>query len=346
MFSSALNGVLGALARDIAIDLGTSATRIAVHGKGVVTDEPSVVALRAAGGGRDPAAPRRILAVGSDALAMLGRCPEDVEVVRPIRDGVISDFQVTEMMLRELILRSTAGQILGPRALVCIPHGTTEVEKRALRECAEAAGAREVTLFDQPLAAALGAGLDIAEARGCMVVDIGGGTTEVAVIALGGIVHSRSVRVGGDAMDEAIIRYVRSTHDLLLGPVSAEQAKLELTDLRPRKEKAKLKKMELRGRDLRTGFPRALEMDAGQVRSALEAPVRLILETVVGALHRTPPELSSDIAETGVVLTGNGALLRGLDVALREVCGVPVILAEDPGTAVVRGAARVLARGR
>ncbi|MCB9765294.1 MAG: rod shape-determining protein [Alphaproteobacteria bacterium] len=339
MVSGVISGMLGALSQDVAIDLGTSETRVAVKGRGVVLAEPSMVAVRGAARGGQRGG-RQVIAVGGDARRMLGRTPVDIEVIRPIRDGVISDFEVTEAMLREFVLLSTGGLLVGPRAVMCVPLGTTDVERRALRECAEAAGVREVVMLEQPIAAALGAGLDVTAPQGCMVVDIGGGTTQVAVLALAGTVRSRSVRVGGDQMDEAIVRQLRAERELLIGPVTAEHLKLTLGSATPPQGGAYL---DVRGRDLASGYPRAHRVSAAEVHRALAGPVALIVEAVLATLDRTPPELSADITDTGVVLTGGGAQLPGLDRVLRDACGVPVVVASEPADATVLGAARAMA---
>ncbi|MCB9745237.1 MAG: rod shape-determining protein [Alphaproteobacteria bacterium] len=338
MVSGVLSGVLGALSQDVAVDLGSATTRIALKGKGVVCREPSAVAVRSLKH-RGERGGRRILEVGEGARVMLGRTPRDIEVVRPIRDSVIADFEVTEAMLRELMLRSLSGQILGPRVTVCIPHGTSEVERRAMRECAEAAGARGVLLLDQPLAAALGAGLDVTAPQGCMVVDVGAGTTEVAVIALSGVVQARTVRVGGDQLDEAIVHHLREARGLLIGPLAAEELKLELGSAVPPRES---KVAVVRGREISSGYPRARRVSAAEVHEALTPNVRMIVDTVLATLHKTPPELAADITDTGLLLTGAGAQLAGLEQALREACGVPVVVADAPADAVVRGAERAL----
>lgn len=332
-----LSGVLGALSQDMAIDLGTSTTRVHVRKRGVVCAEPSMVALY-----RDPRGERRVLAVGDEARAMWGRTPGDIEVVRPLREGVIADFEVTEALLR-LLMHQCMGpnHVVGPRAVVTLPYGTTEVERRAMRECAEAAGAREVHLVEEVLAAAIGAGLDVTEPSGNMVVDIGGGTTEVAVVSLGGIVYSRSLKVGGEQMDEALAGHLEQVRGLRVGPSTAESLKHALGSAHERVRMNELT-AEVRGCDVVTGFPRAVSVHADEVRQALAGVVHLIVETLLAALDKTPPELAADIVDKGIVLAGGGAGLRGLDRALGEATGLPVVVADDPAGAVARGAGEAL----
>lgn len=331
MFSS----VLGLFSPDMAIDLGTANTLVYVKGRGVVCNEPSVVALH-----HDRKGNRNILAVGSQAKAMLGRTPTDIQAVRPLKDGVIADFEVTEAMLRHFIERVNGRKnFLAPRMVVCIPYGTTEVEKRAVRESAESAGAREVHLIEEPIAAAIGADLPITEPTGNMIVDIGGGTTEVAVISMAGIVYSRSIKVGGDHMDEAIVQHMRRRHELLIGPRTAEAIKIELGNAAPDGAGFDL---QVRGRDLVRGFPRTVTIHSDEVREALEEPVQFIVDAVVASLERTPPELVSDIVDRGIVMTGGGALLRRLDYVISQATGLPVIVADDPLSAVVKGSGRAL----
>jgi rod shape-determining protein MreB and related proteins len=337
MASRLLNGVLGALSQDMAIDLGCANTLIYVRKRGVVLREPSVVALYKNLEGDD-----RVLAAGNEARAMWGRTPSDIEVVRPLRDGVIADFEVTEAMLR-IFMSSAMGpsHVVRPRVVVCIPYGTTEVEMRAVRECCEAAGAREVHLMEEPLAAAVGAGLDVTEASGNMVVDVGGGTTEVAVVSLGGVVTCRTLKVGGDQMDHAIRAWLKDSRGLLVGPVTAEEVKLKLGSA-SRKGRSEKLSMSVRGRDLVTGYPRALKVSAAEVRQALAATVKVIVDTVLTTLDKTPPELASDIVDKGIVMTGGSAQLPGLDRAMREATGLPVIVADDPAASVAIGAGRAL----
>jgi rod shape-determining protein MreB len=329
------NAVLGLFSQDLAIDLGTANTLVYVKGRGVVCNEPSVVALH-----HDRRGNKRVVAVGTQAKAMLGRCPADITAVRPLRDGAIADFEVTEQMLRYFIERVNGRKsFVAPRMVVCIPYGTTEVEKRAVRESAESAGAREVHLIEEPLAAAIGADLPITEPTGNMVVDIGGGTTEVAVISMAGIVYSRSIKTGGDHMDEAITQHMRRRHDLLVGPRTAEDIKLHLGNAIA---DGQFHEMKVKGRDLVRGFPRVVTVHSDEVRDALEEPVNLIVEAVRSSLERTPPELIGDIMERGIIMTGGGALLRGLDVCISQAVNLPVIVADDPQSAVVKGSGRAL----
>ena len=320
--------------KDLAIDLGTANTLIHVKGEGIVCNEPSVVALR-----KDARDGRRILAVGAEAKKMLGRTPGSIVVIRPLKDGVIADFEVAESMLRYFIQKThNRRYLVRPRIVICAPSGVTAVEKRALREAAEAAGAREVYLIEEPMAAAIGAGLPITEPSGNMIVDIGGGTTEVAVISLAGVVFSRSVRMGGDKMDEAITEYIKCKYNVLIGERTAELIKITLGSAYPGIE---IQTMEIKGRDLVAGVPKIVEISDEEIREALMEPVRQIVESVRIALERTPPELASDIVGKGIVLAGGGALLRNLDVLLREETGLPVTIAADPLTAVVMGAGKV-----
>jgi rod shape-determining protein MreB len=320
--------------KDLAIDLGTANTLIYVKGEGIVCNEPSVVALR-----KDARDGRRILAVGAEAKRMLGRTPGSIVVIRPLKDGVIADFEVAEGMLRYFIQKThNRRYLVRPRIVICAPSGISGVEKRALREAAEAAGAREVYLIEEPMAAAIGAGLPITEPSGNMIVDIGGGTTEVAVISLAGVVFSRSVRMGGDKMDEAIIQHIKRKYNVLIGERTAELIKITIGSAYPGNE---IETLEIRGRDLVAGVPKIVEISDEEIREALMEPVRQIVESVRIALERTPPELASDIVGKGIVLAGGGALLRNLDVLLREETGLPVSLAADPLTAVVMGAGKM-----
>jgi len=332
----ALSSIFRWFSKDLAIDLGTANTLIHVKGEGIVCNEPSVVAFRKdARDGR-----RRILAVGAEAKKMLGRTPGSIVVIRPLKDGVIADFEVAEGMLRYFIQKThNRRYLVRPRIVICAPSGVTAVEKRALREAAEAAGAREVYLIEEPMAAAIGAGLPITEPSGNMIVDIGGGTTEVAVISLAGVVFSRSVRMGGDKMDEAITEYIKCKYNVLIGERTAELIKITLGSAYPDNE---IQTMEIKGRDLVAGVPKIVEISDEEIREALMEPVRQIVESVRIALERTPPELASDIVEKGIVLAGGGALLRNLDVLLREETGLPVTIAADPLTAAVMGAGKVL----
>jgi rod shape-determining protein MreB len=330
----ALNSILRWFSKDLAIDLGTANTLIYVKGEGIVCNEPSVVAVRT-----DARAGRRILAVGTEAKKMLGRTPGSVIVTRPLKDGVIADFAVAQSMLRYFIEKTHNRRYLArPRIVICAPSGISGIERRALREAAEAAGALEVYLMEESMAAALGAGLPITEPSGNMIVDIGGGTTEVAVISLSGVVFSRSVRVGGDKMDEAIIQHIKRKYNLLIGERTAELIKNTIGSAYPGNE---LELMEIRGRDLLAGVPQTIEISDQEIREVLKEPVLQIVESVRIALERTPPELASDIVGRGIVLAGGGALLRNLDVLLREETGLPVALAADPLTAVVMGAGKV-----
>ena len=331
-----LHSVLGLFSQDMAIDLGTANTLVWVKGKGVMCNEPSVAAIH-----HDRKGNRNIVAVGHAAKAMLGRTPNDIQAVRPLKDGVIADFEITERMIRYFIERVNGRRaFVAPRMVVCIPHGTTEVEKRAVRESAESAGARKVYLVEEPLAAAIGAELPITEPTGSMIVDIGGGTTEVAVISMSGIVYSRSIKVGGDHMDEAIVQHLRREHNLLVGPRMAEEIKIELGNAAG--DERDLREGVVKGRDLLKGFPRAATVHCGEIRAALEEPVQLIVDAVRASLERTPPELLGDIYERGIVMTGGGSQLRRLDYVISQATGLPVIVDDEPMSAVVKGAGLVL----
>jgi len=326
---------LGLFSNDLAIDLGTATTLVYVKGKGIVSNEPSVVAIR-----KDSRGAKKILAVGNEAKKMLGRTPANIVAIRPMKDGVIADFEVTEAMLRYFIAKAhNRRNLIRPRVVVSVPSGITPVEKRAVRESAELAGAREIYLMEEPMAAAIGAGLPVSEPTGNMVVDIGGGTTEVAVISLSGIVYSHSVRVAGDKMDEAIIQYVKRKYNLLIGERSAEIVKITIGTAYPEKE---VRTAEIKGRDLVSGIPKTLEISSEEVMTAISEPVNAIVEAVKVALERMPPELAADIVDKGIVLAGGGALLRNLDVLLREETGLPIIVAENPLTTVVIGTGMVL----
>ncbi len=330
-----LDRVLGFFSNDLAIDLGTANTVVYARGQGIVVSEPSVVAVA-----RDARGVDKVKAVGTKAKEMLGRTPGNIVAIRPMRDGVIADFEITEAMLRYFIERvHDRKRMVRPRIVIAVPSGITEVEKRAVRESAMSAGAREVYLIDEPMAAAIGAGLPITEPSGNMIIDIGGGTTEVAVISLSGIVYSNSTRVGGDKMDEAIINYVKRKYNLLIGERTAEVIKIEIGTAYPTEE---IETMEIKGRDLVAGVPKTLELKSEEVRDALSEPVNAVVESVQIALERTPPELAADIVDKGIVLVGGGSLLRNLDVLLRETTGLPVMLAEDPLTAVAIGTGRTL----
>ena len=330
-----LNPIFGWLSNDLAIDLGTANTLVYVRGNGIILDEPSVVAVRRNGRGGN-----KVLAVGQEAKMMLGRTPGHIEAIRPMKDGVIADFEVAEAMLRYFIKKANNRRtLIRPRVIVCVPSGITQVEKRAVRESAESAGAREVFLIEEPMAAAIGAGLPITEPTSNMVVDIGGGTTEVAVISLAGIVYSKSVRVGGDKMDEAILQYIKSKYNLLIGERSSELIKTTVGNAY-RDEKAE--HMQIKGRDLATGIPKIIGIDSDEVRQAIIEQLKTIVETVKSALEQTPPELAADIVDNGIVLTGGVALLKGLDNLLREETGLPITITEDPLTTVVLGSGKAL----
>ncbi len=330
-----LSSLLGMFSSDLAIDLGTANTLVFVKGKGIVCAEPSVVAVQ-----KDSRGVKKVIAVGQEAKEMLGRTPGNIEAIRPMKDGVIADFEITEAMLRYFIRKvHNRRSFVKPRVIVCVPFGITEVEKRAVRESAECAGARAVFLIDEPMAAAIGSGLPITEPSGNMVVDIGGGTTEVAVISLGGIVYSQSVRVAGDRMDEAITLYLKRKYNLLIGERTAEQIKINIGSAYPNGAE---KTMEIKGRDLVAGIPRVLEISSIEIREALAEPVFTILDAVKGALERIPPELAADVVDKGIVLTGGGALLSQLDALIREETGLPVTIAEDPLSAVVYGTGQAL----
>jgi rod shape-determining protein MreB len=330
-----LDSILGLFSNDLAIDLGTANTLIYVKGEGIVCNEPSVVAVQ-----KEVRGARKVLAVGAAAKKMVGRTPGNIVAIRPLKDGVIADFDITEAMLRYFIQKiHNRKTLVRPRIIICVPFGITEVEKRAVRESAESAGAREVYLVEEPMAAAIGAGLPITEPVGNMVVDIGGGTTEVAVISLSGIVFSKSVRVGGDKMDEAIVQYIKRKYNLLIGERTAELIKITIGSAYPGNEQ---QMMEIKGRDLVAGVPKTVEITDEEIRDSLLEPINQIVEAVRIGLERTPPELASDIVDKGIVLAGGGSLLRNLDTLLREETGLPVMVADDPLTAVVMGAGKVL----
>ncbi len=329
-----LNSIFGWLSKDLAIDLGTANTLVYVKGRGIVLCEPSVVAVR-----QDMRA-KKVLAVGQDAKNMLGKTPGNIVAIRPMKDGVIADFEVTEAMLRYFIRKVHNRRTLArPRIIISVPSGITQVEKRAVRESAESAGAREVYLIEEPMAAAIGAGLPITEPTANMVVDIGGGTTEVAVISLAGIVYSKSVRVAGDKMDEAIMQHIKRRYNLLIGEHSSEKIKIELGDVIPEEPYAET---EIKGRDLVTGVPKTIAINAMEIRNAIAEQIETIVETVKSALEQTPPELAADIVDKGIVLTGGGALLKNLDKLLRDETGLPIIIADDPLTSVVLGSGKAL----
>lgn len=325
----------GMFSNDLAIDLGTANTLVYVKGKGIVTNEPSVVAVRS-----DVRGAKKILAVGMEAKNMLGRTPGSIVAIRPMKDGVIADFEITEAMLRYFITRAhNRRTMVKPRIIICVPYGITEVEKRAVRESAESAGAREVYLIEEPMAAAIGAGLPITEPSGNMIIDIGGGTTEVAVISLAGIVYSKSVRVGGDKMDEAIVNYLKRKYNLLIGERTAEQIKISIGTAYPDED---VQRLSVKGRDLVAGIPKTIEVVSEEVREAIAEPVNTIVEAVRVALEKTPPELAADIVDKGIVLAGGGALIRNLDLLLKEETGLPIMIAEDPLSAVVIGSGKAL----
>ncbi|MBL4647900.1 MAG: rod shape-determining protein [Gammaproteobacteria bacterium] len=323
--------------KDISIDLGTANTLIYVRGEGIVLNESSVVAIRQDSFGGQ----KRIVAVGAEAKNMLGRTPGNINAIRPLKDGVIADFYVTEKMLQYFIRKVHEHKFFrpSPRVLVCVPCGSTQVERRAIRESAMGAGASEVYLVEEPMAAAIGAGMPVAEARGSMVVDIGGGTTEVAIISLSGIVYSASVRIGGDRFDEAIINYVRRNYGTLIGEATAERIKHEIGSAFPGSD---VRETEVRGRNLAEGIPRSFTLNSNEILEALQEPLSGIVGAVRAALEQAPPELAADIAESGLVLTGGSALLKGIDRLLMEETGLPVILAEDALTCVARGGGMAL----
>ncbi len=332
------NRIRGLFSNDLSIDLGTANTLIYVRGKGIVLDEPSVVAIRV---GKDPQSMKSVVAVGSEAKAMLGRTPGHIEAMRPLKDGVIADFTITEKMLQSFIHKVHGERFFkpSPRVLVCVPCGSTQVERRAIKESTLGAGAREVYLIDEPMSAAIGAGMPVSDASGSMVLDIGGGTTEVAVISLNGIVYADSVRIGGDRFDDAIINYVRRNYGSLIGDATAERVKHEIGCAYPGNE---VLEMEVRGRNLAEGLPRSFTLNSNEVLEALQEPLSGIVGAVKHALEKTPPELAADVSERGIVVTGGGALLRDMDRLLIEETGLPVIIAEDPLTCVARGGGRVL----
>ena len=321
---------------DIAIDLGTANTLIFAKGKGIVLDEPSVVAIRHEEGPTGPFSKKSLLAVGAEAKTMLGRSPQNIQAIRPMKDGVIADFNITEEMIKYFISRvhSMNWFTPNPRIVICVPYGATQVERRAIRESAERAGAKQVFLIEEPMAAAIGAGLPVNEATGSMVIDIGGGTTEVGVISLGGIVYASSARVGGDKIDQAIIEYMRRNYGTLISEPTAEKIKKQIGSAFPMTD---LIEMEVTGRNLAEGLPRKIVISSNEILESISEPLQQIVSAVKAALEETPPELGADISETAMVLTGGGAMLKNLDRLLMEETGIPVILAEEPLTCVVKG---------
>jgi len=329
--------ILGYFSNDLSIDLGTANTLIYSRGHGIVLDEPSVVAIREDSGRGG----RVVEAVGMEAKNMLGRTPGNITAIRPLKDGVIADFTVTEKMLQHFIRKAHQSRYFrpSPRVLICVPYGSTQVERRAIRESAEGAGARKVHLIDEPMAAAIGAGMPVHEARGSMVLDIGGGTSEVAVISLNGIVYASSVRIGGDRFDEAITNYVRRNYGILIGEATAERIKHEIGSAFPGQE---VLEISVKGRNLSEGVPRSFTLNSNEILEALQEPLQGIVGAVKEALEQTPPELGADVAERGIVLTGGGAMLRDIDKLLMEETGLPVVIADDPLTCVARGGGRVI----
>jgi rod shape-determining protein MreB len=332
-----LGRMLGLFSADMAVDLGTANTLVYVKGRGIVLNEPSVVAIANVKG------KKQVLAVGDEAKMMLGRTPGNIQAIRPLREGVIADFEVAEEMIKHFIRKvHNRRSFASPQIIICVPSGSTAVERRAIQESAESAGARRVFLIEEPVAAAIGAGLPVTEPTGSMVVDIGGGTTEVAVLSLGGVVYARSVRVGGDKMDEAIISHVRRKHNLLVGEATAERIKKEIGSACPPMNGGDGRMLEVRGRDLAHGVPKEIVLSERQIAECLAEPVGAIIEAVKVALEHTAPELAADLADKGIVLTGGGALLANLDLVLREATGLPVIIADDPLCCVALGTGRAL----
>jgi rod shape-determining protein MreB len=332
MLKKAFNYILGLFSNDMGIDLGTATTLVYVKGEGIVLCEPSVVAIERG--------TSHVLAVGEEAKRMLGRTPGNIVAIRPMKDGVIADFEITEAMLRYFIKKVHHRRVLvRPRIVIAIPSGITEVEKRAVKDSAERAGAREVFLIEEPIAAAIGVGLPIQEPVGNMIIDVGGGTTEIAVISLAGTVFSKSIRIGGDEMDEAIIEYLKKTYNLMVGERTAETIKIKIGSAYPLEEEMSL---EVRGRDLVAGLPKSVTVTSEEIREALQEPLRAILEVTKISLERTPPELASDLIEYGIVMAGGGSLLRGLDKLISEETALPVHVADDPMAAVANGTGKVL----
>ena len=326
---------LGMFSNDLAVDLGTANTLIYAKGRGIISSEPSVVAVR-----RDARGQKKVLAVGKEAKDMLGKTPGSIEAIRPMKDGVIADFEVTEAMLRYFIRRAhNRKSLIRPRIIIGIPSGITEVEKRAVRESAESAGAREVYLIEEPMAAAIGAGLPVTEPSGSMIVDIGGGTSEIAVISLAGIVYAQSVRCAGDSLDEMIVQFIKKNYNLLIGEKTSEQVKINIGNAYPGDE---VKHMEIKGRDLVTGIPKHLTISSDEIREAMSGPIQTIIEAIKTTLERTPPELAGDIVDKGIMLAGGGALISGLDKLIHEETKLPVMIAEDPLSCVALGAGKAL----
>jgi len=327
--------ILGVISNDLAIDLGTANTLVYVKGKGIVLDEPSVVAVH-----RDLKGVKKVLAVGTDAKMMLGKTPGNIVAIRPMKDGVIADFEITEAMLRHFILHvHNRRTFVRPRIIISIPSGITPVERRAVKETAESAGAREVYLIEEPMAAAIGADLPVTEPVSSMVVDIGGGTTEVAVISLAGVVYSNSVRVAGDKIDSAIVQYMKRKYSLLIGERSGEMIKITIGCAYPEDE---IRTVDVKGRDIISGIPKIVEINSEEVMEAMSEPIGVIIDAIKNALENAPPELAGDIVDRGIVLAGGGALLRNLDILLREETGLPITIADDPLSAVARGAGKAL----
>ncbi|HEX5030973.1 MAG TPA: rod shape-determining protein [Candidatus Eisenbacteria bacterium] len=327
-----LDQVMGVFANDVAIDLGTANTLVYLRGKGIVLNEPSVVAV--------DRTTNKVIAVGKEAKSMLGRTPDEIHAVRPLKDGVIADFEKTEDLLREFIQKALRRRTwVRPRIIICVPSGITEVEKRAVQDSAQHAGAREVLLVPEPIAAAIGVGLPVGKPSGNMIIDIGGGTTEIAVMALNSIVNQQSIRVGGDEMDEAIVQYVKKAYNLLIGEQTAEQIKIRIgSAFRLEQEE----EMEIKGRDLVAGIPKTMKISSVEVREALSEPLQQIVDALMQSLEKTPPELASDIVDRGIVMTGGGSLLRGIDMLLREATNLPITVAEDPLSCVVLGTGKIL----
>jgi len=332
-----IKNIIGYFSNDLSIDLGTANTLVYASGKGIVLNEPSVVALRSENGKTT----KTVVAVGTDAKAMLGRTPGSIEAIRPLKDGVIADFIVTEAMLQAFIKKAHGSRYFrpAPRILVCVPFGSTQVERRAIRESAEGAGARKVFLIEEPMAAAIGAGLPVHEARGSMVVDIGGGTSEIAVISLNGIVYGNSVKIGGDTFDESIINFIRRNYGILIGEATAERIKHEIGSAYPGDS---VSEISVKGRNLSEGVPRTFTLNSNEILESLQEPLQSIANSLKSALEQTPPGLGSDIAERGIGLTGGGALLTNIEKLLAEETGLPVLLADNPLTCVARGGGRII----